>query len=75
MTHTQLEVVCKALWGRSWQTDLAKAVGVNVRTVRAWVAGRSRIPENLRDYLAPLCHKHAERLTKLADRYTDRRAA
>lgn len=29
--------------GRGWQTRLARALPVNVRTVRRWLAGKTRI--------------------------------
>ena len=31
-------------YGRGWQTALALELGVSPRTVRYWLAGRSRIP-------------------------------
>ena len=36
-----------ALYGLGWEAELARRRGVDVRTVRAWYAGRKPIPESL----------------------------
>lgn len=36
-----------ALYGERWQSDLARALGVSDRSVRAWVAGTRSIPEGV----------------------------
>lgn len=33
------------IYGRGWQSALAREVGVNARTVRGWLEGRANIPE------------------------------
>ncbi len=36
-----------AVFGEPWQSKLARAFKVNVRTVRRWASGESRVPENI----------------------------
>ena len=35
-------------YGRGWQSALARVIGVNSRTVRAWLEGRNKITEPVR---------------------------
>jgi hypothetical protein len=39
----------EALYGPRWQRDLAAALGVSTRSVRAWAAGEREIPEGVWD--------------------------
>ena len=39
MSNRLLQQVGQALYGDRWQTDMARALGVNDRTVRRWVSG------------------------------------
>lgn len=43
MTPSQLTRIGKQLYGYGWQTRIAKELGVNDRTVRNWLSGRSKI--------------------------------
>jgi hypothetical protein len=36
-----------ALYGPRWQRDLAAALGVSTRSVRAWAAGEREIPDGV----------------------------
>lgn len=36
MTFHKLEQICSLLWGQSWQTELAKTLGIDRRTVSKW---------------------------------------
>ena len=45
MTPAELKKAGEALYGPRWQTALARALGVNARTVRRWAYGDRRIPE------------------------------
>ena len=42
-----LERVGIALWGEQWQAPLARAVGLNDRTVRRYAAGERPVPTGL----------------------------
>ena len=54
MTPKTLATVGSALYGPTWQTRLANAIGVNDRTVRRWYAGEMTIPSTLRVELLQL---------------------
>lgn len=36
MTFQELEVICSILWGQSWQSELAKTLNIDRRTVSKW---------------------------------------
>ena len=44
MTPDLLREAGEALFGTLWQSELARALGVNDRTVRRWLAGGNAIP-------------------------------
>ena len=44
----------ESLYGPQWQSELARALGVNDRTVRRWLAGGNAIPAWVWKELAPL---------------------
>jgi len=62
----------EALYGPSWRSALAAALGVAERTVRRWEHEEAAIPDGIRGELAALCRKHSTTLAKLADQL-DRR--
>lgn len=45
MEVNDLKALGVVLWGRGWQSSLAREIGVNNRTVRAWIAGNQKISE------------------------------
>lgn len=45
MTPSELEERAHAIYGREWQTLLARRVRVDARTVRRWKAGDRAIPD------------------------------
>ena len=45
MTPTDLQNAGQALYGRQWQTELARVLNVLPVRVRDWQAGRRPIPE------------------------------
>jgi len=59
MTPAELETRATALYGREWQTLLARRVAVDARTVRRWKAGDREIPGWLVEFLGML-ERHAE---------------
>lgn len=44
MTPADLERRAKALYGKRWQTTLARRIRVDARTVRRWKSGEREIP-------------------------------
>ena len=44
MTTEELKRAGETLYGWGWQIALARALGVNDRTVRRWAAGDTEIP-------------------------------
>lgn len=60
MTPDQLAAVGSALFGPTWQTRLANAIGVNDRTLRRWASGENVIPVYVRTELLVLCQKRRE---------------
>jgi DNA-binding XRE family transcriptional regulator len=50
----------EALYGPHWQRELARALGVNERTMRRWVAGETNPPTNINsELLLLLQERHA----------------
>lgn len=45
MTPAELEKRAAALFGKNWQTALARKAGIEARTVRRWKAGDRQIPD------------------------------
>jgi hypothetical protein len=66
MNTPNLETVGQALYGSQWQSDLARAFGVNDRTVRRWHSGTTPVPAAAWIYLHQLCREHATKLKALA---------
>lgn len=62
MTRDQLIEAGRALYGERWQSPLARALGVNERTVRGWLSGRSNPAPGVEDEIRRLL---AERRTAI----------
>ena len=61
MTPAQLATIGRALYGERWQSDLARALGLNARSVRRWAAG-AHIPEAKRDKIRFLVRDRIDEL-------------
>ena len=61
MTPDELEARASAIYGREWQTALARRVRVDARTVRRWKAGDREIPGWVEWALGVLERHEAER--------------
>lgn len=59
--HT-LETFGRLLFGRSWQTDLAAAMGVDRQTVIGWRTGKWTMPPGRVRDIRLLAQVHAENL-------------
>lgn len=47
MSPDQLQLAGQAMFGTQWQSELARALGVSVRTVQRWAAGVVAVPAHL----------------------------
>jgi DNA-binding transcriptional regulator YdaS (Cro superfamily) len=54
-------------FGSAWQTDLANALGVNIRTVQRWASGQTPIPAQIWKASQGLCAARALALARMAD--------
>lgn len=59
-----LVLLGRAMFGRLWQTDMARAIGVSDRAVRFWVAGTRPVPAEMAARIRTLAR---ERLAALAE--------
>ncbi len=64
----QLETIGRALYGVQWQTDLARALDVNERTIRRWYSGANQMPVGAYADLRRLCLARSKELAALATR-------
>ena len=63
-----LQRIGEALYGEQWKSSLARAVGVNHRTMQRWAAGKNPIPDHAVERLhALLTARHAELAALLAE--------
>ena len=56
------------LYGPQWQSPLARALGINLRTVQRWAAGESTPPETVMNDVIAMFMEHALRVTALCER-------
>ncbi len=68
MTPDLLREAGKALYGEQWQSALARAIGVNERTLRRWVTGKWDMPPSLTGDIAKICVERADALHEMAER-------
>jgi transcriptional regulator with XRE-family HTH domain len=57
-----------ALYGSRWQSELARALGVAIRTVQRWAAGDIEPPAGVYGELAPIVEERAAVLRPLLPR-------
>ena len=55
----------EALYGPRWQSEMARDLGVNKRTIGRWLSGVSAVPAGLRNDLRKLVGARAELLMKI----------
>lgn len=68
MSNKLLRDTGEALYGASWQTDLARDLGVADRTVRRWVSGANDMPVGAAVDLLRLCEERMATLDALTSR-------
>lgn len=64
----------EALYGPRWQSDLARDLGCNLRTVQRWAADPERVPPGVYTELRELCAARGQHLSGLAERLREREA-
>jgi len=66
MTRNDILIAAgEALFGSRWQTDLAKAIGVNDRTVRRWALKEEVPSQGVLDDLLPLFDRHVAEFDRI----------
>lgn len=65
VTPSELRQIGELLYGERWQTQLAKALDVNERNVRYWLAERHAIPEGIEGELKRLADERRKALAKV----------
>lgn len=55
-----IEKIGLSLFGQRWQSDMARCLGVNDRTVRRWVSGEIAPSEDVFKKLESLCRKRSD---------------
>lgn len=66
MTPQTLRTIGEALYGSYWQTELARALNIDPRRVRQWLASERSIPAGVQGDLAELCEERGGALTTMA---------
>lgn len=64
----------QVLFGNRWQSDLARALNVSDRTVRAWVASESKIPANIWTDIEELLRQRRQETVMLLQLHNPSRA-
>ena len=72
LTKEDLVKYGTALFGAQFQTDLAKALDVNDRTMRRWLSGESPVPEKVGNDLGVLVKVKFELLNELTQEFHGR---
>lgn len=67
MSPEDLREVGAALYGAAWQSDLARALEINPRRVREWLAGERSMPKWLPEALHLLWTTRAEAARKAVE--------
>lgn len=68
MTIEQLEQAGRLLYGDQWQSNLARSLGVDDRTVRRWANGDSVIKRSISDEITELLRGNQKEISEyLAD--------
>ena len=67
-SQTLITAVGVALYGQCWQAELARALGVDLRTVGHWAAGDFKPRPAMYAALLRLCEERAAGLREVAER-------
>lgn len=73
MTPLELELRGQLLYGRYWQKDLARNVGVDRWTVSSWKAGRAKIKPSVEKKIEELMARRVKLLrSMIASNYPEK---
>ncbi len=67
LDHHTLTAVGGALYGPQWQSQLARDLGVAIRTMQRWAAGEFTIPPGVWPEIGDLCRARGNALKGWAD--------
>lgn len=70
-----LSQIGEALYGEQWQSPLARALDVNLRTMQRWAAGQNDPPEHLREDMIRLLHDRQQAISELLARLNPARGS
>ena len=73
-TFTLFGQTGRALFGSHWQSDLARALNVNLRTVRRWGVGQEEPPSGVWRELEEITVTRTADLARLVDEIRNRSA-
>lgn len=59
----------EVLFGQRWQTDMAKALKVDSRRVRQWVAGERPLPKTIDKEILTLLQQRQKKIEQLLDTF------
>jgi hypothetical protein len=68
MTPTLLRETGESLYGARWQSELARDLAINDRTMRRWLAGTNGVPEQVREELRVLAQARRKALDQVIAR-------
>jgi len=68
MTPTLLRETGESLYGARWQSELARDLAINDRTMRRWLAGANGVPEQVREELRVLAQARRKALDQVIAR-------
>jgi DNA-binding XRE family transcriptional regulator len=63
MNFNSLEKICRILWGRSWQSELARTLDIDRRTVNGWK--RQNVPKWVAPKIIEIVRKRKNELIML----------
>lgn len=63
MNFNSLEKICRILWGRSWQSELARTLDIDRRTVNGWK--RQNVPKWVEQKIIEIVRKRKNELIML----------
>lgn len=68
MTKDTLIQIGQVLYGTQWQSDMARALGIDSRRIRQWLADERPLPDWLEDELQTLLADNIAQATALLKR-------
>ena len=63
MNFKELEKICRLLWGQTWQSELARTLDIDRRTVNGWK--RQNVPKWVAPKIVGIVRKRKQELIAL----------